>query len=101
MRLDPINLYDYEAQAKQVLPHNNWGFIEAGAMDEFTTRRNRSAYEDISLRPRFLRDIGERDISTTVLGEKISFPVMISPAGGHVQRLFLEYRQQGVVRLGP
>ena len=33
MRLDPVNLYDYEAQAKQVLPHNDWDTIDAGAMD--------------------------------------------------------------------
>ena len=72
------------ARAKQVLPHNNWEFIEAGAMDEFTTRRNRAAFEDITIRPRFLRDISQRDLSTTVLGTEISFPVMISPAGGHM-----------------
>ena len=84
MRLDPINLYDYEARAKQVLPHNNWTFIDAGAMDEFTTRRNRSAFEDLTLRPRFLRDVTERDLTTTVLGEEISMPVMISPAGSHM-----------------
>jgi 4-hydroxymandelate oxidase len=84
MRLDPINLYDYEARAKQCLPHNNWEFIEAGSMDEFTTRRNRSAFEALTLRPRFLRDITERKLSTTVLGTEISFPVMISPAGGHM-----------------
>ena len=84
MRLDPINLYDYEARAKQVLPHNIWDFIEGGAMDEVTTRRNRSAFEDLTLRPRFLRDISHREISTTVLGQPISMPVMISPAGAHM-----------------
>ena len=84
MRLDPINLYDYEARAKQVLPHNAWDFIDAGAMDEFTTRRNRTAFEALTLRPRFLRDVSNRDISTTVLGQKISMPVMIAPAGSHM-----------------
>ena len=84
MRLDPINLYDYEARAKQVLPHNAWDFIDAGAMDEFTTRRNRSAFEALTLRPRFLRDVSDRDISTTVLGQKISMPVMVAPAGSHM-----------------
>ena len=49
-------------------------------MEEFTTRRNRSAFEDLTLRPRFLRDIAQRDISTTVLEEPISLPVMISSA---------------------
>ena len=84
MRLDPINLYDYEARAKQVLPHNMWEYIERGAMDGFTTRRNRTAFEDLTLRPRFLRDISHRDISTTVLGEPISLPVMVCPAGAHM-----------------
>ena len=51
MRLDPINLYDYEAMAKQRLPHNDWDTIDAGAMDMFTTRRNRSAFEELTLRP--------------------------------------------------
>ena len=84
MSLDPINLYDYEARAKQVLSHNTWDFIDAGSMDMFTTRRNRTAFEELTLRPRFLRDIGEIDISTTVLGQEISLPVMIAPAGSHM-----------------
>ncbi len=83
MRSEPINLFDYEARAKPLLPHNNWEFIEAGAMDEITTARNRSAFEEITLRPRFLIDATERKIATTVLGEAISFPVMISPTDGH------------------
>ena len=84
MRLEPINLFDYEAGAKQVLPHNIWDYIKGGAMDEFTTRRNRSAFEDLTLRPRFLRDVTRRDISTTVLGETISLPVMLCPAGAQM-----------------
>ena len=83
MRLDPINLYEYEARAQQVLPHDTWDFIAGGSKDELTTRRNRSAFDAISLRPRFLRDVTERALATTVLGTPISFPVMISPAGGH------------------
>ena len=83
MRLDPINLFDFEARAKQTLPQHIWDFIEAGAFDEITTRRNRAALDAIALRPRFLVDIQERNLSTTVLGQKISFPVMIAPAGSH------------------
>jgi hypothetical protein len=30
MRLEPINLYDYEARAQQILPHNVWDFIVRG-----------------------------------------------------------------------
>jgi len=83
MRLDPINIYDYEARAKLVLPHDNWDFIEAGAMDELTTKRNRSAFDQLTLRPRFMRSVEERKISTTMLGEDLSFPVFVCPAGSH------------------
>jgi 4-hydroxymandelate oxidase len=84
MRLDPINLFDYEVRAKQVLPHNSWDFIDAGAMDEVTTRRNRTAFEALSLRPRYLRDVRNRDISVTVLGNEISLPVLLAPSGMHM-----------------
>ena len=84
MRMDPISLYDYEARARHILPHNNWVFVEAGAMDERTTARNRTAFEALTLRPRFLRDTTERKISTTVLGSDISFPVMIAPTDAHL-----------------
>ncbi len=84
MRLDPINLYDYEARAKQVLSQDAWNNIDAGAMDEVTYRRNRSAFEEIKLRPRFLRNISDRCLSTTVLGTEISIPVMLCPAGAQI-----------------
>jgi isopentenyl diphosphate isomerase/L-lactate dehydrogenase-like FMN-dependent dehydrogenase len=83
MRLGPISLFDYEARAQQVLPHAYWEFIAGGAKDEITTRRNRTALDAISLRPRMMRDVTERKLETTVLGTPISFPVMVAPAGGH------------------
>ena len=79
---DLISLYDYEALAKRTLPHAVWDFIDAGAMDEVTTRRNRSALDALALRPRFLRDVEDRDLSTTVLGTQISLPVITAPMGG-------------------
>ena len=33
MANDPINLYDYEARAKLAMPHDNWDFVDAGAME--------------------------------------------------------------------
>ena len=84
MRLEPINLYDYETRAKEVLPPPLWDYIDGGVLDDSTVRRNRVALDELTLRPRFLRDISQRDISTTVLGEPVSLPVLISPAGMHM-----------------
>ena len=38
MSQDPVNLFDFEARARQVLPRYIWDFIEAGAFDEVTSR---------------------------------------------------------------
>jgi 4-hydroxymandelate oxidase len=78
-----MNLYELEEHASKFISPHAWDFIVGGAQDEVTVKRNRSALEAITLRPRFLEDIANRDLSTTVLGEKISFPVMVAPAGGH------------------
>ena len=84
MRLDPINLFDFEARAKEVLPRHIWDFVASGAFDEVTVRRNRSAFDAVALRPRFLADVLHRDLCTTVLGREVSFPVLIAPAGGYM-----------------
>ena len=81
MSQDPVNLFDFEARARQVLPRYIWDFIEAGAFDEVTLKRNRQAFDAVALRPRYLVDVWERDTSTTILGRKISLPVMMAPAG--------------------
>ena len=81
----PVNLYEFEALAKERMPKPEWDFVEGGATDEITISRTRTALDSIMLRPRMLVDVDERDISTTVLGEKIDFPVMLCPAGHHIR----------------
>ena len=51
----------------------------SGANDEITLRENRAAYERITLLPRMLVDVSVRDMSTTVLGEPVSMPILIAP----------------------
>ncbi len=44
-----------------------------------TLRENRAAFERILLRPRVLVDVSQRDLTTTVLGTRIPFPLMLAP----------------------
>ena len=78
--MEPINLYDFESRAKSTVPHNVWDYISRGSQDGIALKRNRSMLESILLRPRFLRDVRKRNLSTTILGEPIKFPIMIAPA---------------------
>ena len=43
MHAELINLHDFEARAKEVLPDAVWNRVEGGAEDEITLRRNREA----------------------------------------------------------
>jgi len=77
--MEPINLYDLEAIAKATLPRMAYDYYASGAHDEITVRENHTAYDRIRLRYRVLRDISQRDLSTTVLEQRISMPVLVAP----------------------
>ncbi len=79
----PINLFEFEAAAKERLLKEEYDYIAGGATDEISVERNRRAFESWALRPRVLRDVSALDLSTTVLGTKVSLPVLIAPCGGH------------------
>jgi 4-hydroxymandelate oxidase len=81
--LQPINLFEFETVAKQVLPKHEYDYIAGGATDEISVERNRRAYESWALRPRVLRNVSALDLSASVLGAKVNFPVLIAPCGGH------------------
>ena len=78
-----LNLFDYEARAREILPQAIFERIDGGAFDEVTFRRTRPAFESILLRPRMLRNVGDRDTSTTILGQRIGLPVLSAPPGQH------------------
>ena len=78
-RIEPINLCDLEERARAVLPQMSYDFYASGANDEVTLRENRAAYERIKVLPHMLIDVSARDMSTTVLGEPVSMPILIAP----------------------
>jgi isopentenyl diphosphate isomerase/L-lactate dehydrogenase-like FMN-dependent dehydrogenase len=83
MSTGPINIFEYEALAKERLPQAEYDFIAGGATDEITLRRTRAVFDAIMLRPRMLVDISQPDLSTTVLRHPVAFPILVDPAGGH------------------
>ncbi len=79
--MDLISLADYEKAARDKLSVEVWDFIAGGVGREVSLGRNLEAFDEVSLVPRFLVKVSERSTSTTVLGQRISFPVMTAPAG--------------------
>ncbi|EPS70764.1 glycolate oxidase, partial [Genlisea aurea] len=74
------NVEEYQAIAKEKLPKMVYDYYASGAEDEWTLAENRNAFSRILFRPRILIDVSKIDMSTTVLGFKISMPIMIAPS---------------------
>ena len=75
----PINLFEYEAIAKQHLEPMALDYYQSGALDEITLRENRLAINRYQLRPKMLVDVSQRDLTTTILGQSLAIPILIAP----------------------
>jgi 4-hydroxymandelate oxidase len=77
--MQPANLHEYERLARERLPQMVFDYYAGGSEDELTVRDNRLGWQRLRLRPRVLVDVAKRDLSTSVLGEKVAFPVLTAP----------------------
>lgn len=57
-----------------------YDYFASGAEDQWTLKENRNAFSRILFQPRILVDVSNIDMTTTVLGFKISMPIMIAPS---------------------
>jgi 4-hydroxymandelate oxidase len=92
----PVNLYDFEALARQRLSRSAFDYVSGGAADEITLRRNREAFDQIRLRPRVLVDVSRIDTRLELLGQRLAFPILLAPTGNH--RLFHPDAEAATVR---
>ena len=81
-----LNVFDFEAAAKQTLPPAHWGYMATGVDDDATLHANRSALARLKIRPRRLVDVTRIDTTAELFGVKWKTPIVISPVGS--QRAF-------------
>ena len=81
--MEPLNLRDLETLARTRLPQMAWDYYASGADDESCLRRNVEAFERIALHYRVLVDVSRRDLSTTVLGQRVAMPILVAPTAFH------------------
>lgn len=76
-----INLDDMRELARRSLPRIAFDFIDGGVDDELCLKRNREAFAQHRIVPRYLRDVSHRDQRVTLLGREYASPIGISPTG--------------------
>ena len=80
---DCHNVEDFRKLAKKKLPSPIFHYIDGGADDEVTLKRNTESFNKCDLIPNVLTGASNIDLSTTVLGQKIDFPLFLSATAMH------------------
>jgi isopentenyl diphosphate isomerase/L-lactate dehydrogenase-like FMN-dependent dehydrogenase len=83
---DALDVFDFERVAEQVLPPAHFGYLATGTDGNETLRANRAAFNRYYLRSMRMADTSNVDTSLELLGQTLSSPIVIAPAGS--QRAF-------------
>lgn len=82
--LRSLSLEDFQTKAKEIIEKEGWDYYDYAAGRKWTYNDSFKAFDRYIIRPRIMRDVGERDLATTVLGHPISIPVCAAPTALHV-----------------
>ena len=80
------NIADLRDLARRRLPRPIFDYIDGGADDEISLRRNTAAFSDYALVPDVLKDVSRTRTETTVFGQQVRWPLMLAPTG--LNRMF-------------
>lgn len=72
---------DLRRLARRRLPAGVFDYIDGAAEDERTLAANQSAFAAVTFRPRVLRGVEKIDISSTLLGMPVAYPLALAPTG--------------------
>jgi L-lactate dehydrogenase (cytochrome) len=72
---------DLRRIARRRLPGGVFDYIDGAAEDERTLAANEKAFASTFFRPRVLRGIDKVELSATLLGRPLSYPLALSPTG--------------------
>ncbi len=76
-----LEIRDLKAAAKRRVPKMFFDYADSGAWTEGTYRANEEDFRNIKLRQRVLVDMTNRSLESTMIGQKVSMPVALSPTG--------------------
>jgi L-lactate dehydrogenase (cytochrome) len=72
---------DLRQLARRKVPRAFFDYAEAGSYSQETLHANRRDLERVKLRQRVLVDVSQRDLATTIIGEKAALPLALAPIG--------------------
>jgi 4-hydroxymandelate oxidase len=83
---DALNIFDFEAAARQKLPPAHWGYLSTGVDDDATIKANRDGFTKYSLRVRRMVDVRTIAMDVSIFGTAWDSPIVLAPVSS--QRAF-------------
>ncbi|XP_050498010.1 uncharacterized protein LOC126879107 isoform X2 [Diabrotica virgifera virgifera] len=74
---------DYEEYARNNLSHMYFEYYHGGAGEEKTLEWNKTGFNKYRIRPKYMRPVNNRNLSISILGKPVAFPIGISPTAFH------------------
>src|SRR6185437_5122419 len=75
------SIADLRVLARRRVPRAFFDYVDGGSYSEETLAANRADLAPIKLRQRVLVDVSERNLATTVIGQKVAAPFILAPIG--------------------
>jgi len=76
-----LTIADLKRMARRRVPRMFFDYADSGALTEQTYRANEADFAGIVLRQRIARQLANRSLKTTMLGEAVAMPVALAPTG--------------------
>lgn len=77
----PFHANALRETARRKMSEKAWAYIDGGAGDEESIHANTSAFSKISIQPRMMRPNEAADLSTSLFGMDLPFPLLLAPIG--------------------
>lgn len=78
---DLLRLDDFEPAARRHLPRPLFSYVSGGVEDNVSRRDNRAAFREYGFVPRVLVGVGQRSLTTPLMGRTYALPFGIAPMG--------------------
>jgi (S)-mandelate dehydrogenase len=76
-----LTIEDLRQMARRRAPNFAFEYVEGGAEEEVTLKRNRAVFDDIALVPRTLVDVSNRRLGISLFGQDSALPFLVGPTG--------------------
>lgn len=75
------SISDYRSLAQKRIPKQLFDFLEGGAFDEVTIKKNGDDFQKVQLKRRILKEMASINMETEIFGQKMDFPLVLAPVG--------------------